>query len=58
MKDMLEKVSVQQLTTILFLGVALVVSIIVKQENLAITIGSGLVGYLGGVSTTNNKMGG
>lgn len=57
MKAYFEKINVQQLTTIVFLGAALLVSIFAKQENLAITIGSGLVGYLGGVTSNSNKTG-
>ena len=51
MKCLFEKINAQQLVTICFLGAALLLSTWAKQENLAITIGSGLVGYLGGVAT-------
>lgn len=52
MKDLFDKINVQQLVTIVFLGAGLIISAFLKQENLAMAIGSGLVGYLGGVATT------
>lgn len=51
MKELLEKINVQQLTTITFLGVALLFSIYSGNENIAMAVGGGLVGYLGGVAT-------
>lgn len=46
MKDLLEKVNAQQLLTVAFLGVAVVMSIINGNENIAMGLGGGLVGYL------------
>lgn len=51
MKELLEKISVQQVLTIGFLGIALLMSIYLGNENIAMAVGGGLVGYLGGVST-------
>ena len=55
MKELLEKINIQQLTTITFLGLALIISIYNGNENIAMAVGGGLVGYLGGVATGENK---
>ena len=46
-----DKINVQQTLTVIFLGIALVYSITAGNENIAMAVGSGLVGYLGGITT-------
>ena len=59
MKDLIEKISVTELAVIIICGIGLVMSIIYGSKELSMAIGGGLVGYLGGVGTSdNNKSGG
>lgn len=55
MKNFIEKFSVTELAVIAICGVGLVMSIIYARNDLAMAIGGGLVGYLGGVTTGNKE---
>ncbi len=46
-----EVLNIQELTVICICGIALVAAVFYGQENLSMAIGSGLIGYLGGVTT-------
>lgn len=52
MKDLIEKISITELTVIVICGIGLVMSIVYGRQELSMAIGGGLVGYLGGVSTS------
>ena len=52
MKNLIEKISVTELTVIVICGIGLVMSIIYGRQELSMAISGGLVGYLGGVSTS------
>ena len=54
MKDFIEKFSVTELAVIIFCGAALLMSIAFNQKEVCMAIGGGLVGYLGGVTTSKN----
>lgn len=49
MKDLMDKINIQELTVILICGIGLVMAIIYGSNDLSMAIGGGLVGYLGGV---------
>jgi hypothetical protein len=49
------KIDVQDYTVILFLGVALVLAIVSSMMELAMSIASGLLGYIGGTATSSMK---
>ena len=46
-----EVLNIQELTVICICGIALVAAVFYGQEILSMAIGSGLIGYLGGVTT-------
>ena len=48
---MFEKIDVNELTVILVCGIGLVMSILFNQSELALAIGGGLVGYIGGTKS-------
>ncbi len=56
MMQLFEKINIQQTLVIIALGIALCQAIQSGDTSLSTALGSGLVGYLGGVgtSTTNN----
>lgn len=58
MKDFMEKFSLTELVVILICGIGLVLSILYGNNDLGMAIGGGLVGYLGGVTTSQSKGGG
>lgn len=49
MKEILDKICVTELACILICGVGLAMGIAYGQQEIAMCIGGGLVGYLGGV---------
>lgn len=51
MKDLIDKISVTELAVIVICGIGLTLAILKGQQDLAMAIGGGLVGYLGGVTT-------
>ena len=51
MKDLIEKINIQEVLVILICGIGLVMSVIYSRNDLSMAIGGGLVGYLGGVTT-------
>lgn len=55
---MIEKINIVDLTVIIGLVVALVLAIFYDQNELAMSIASGLLGYIGGnIKTTATKKG-
>lgn len=51
MKDLLNKIDVEELAVIGFCGFGLLFSLRLGNNDVAMAIGGGLVGYLGGVNT-------
>ena len=49
------KIDLQDYTVILFLGAALIMAILNSMMELAMSIGSGLLGYIGGTATSSMK---
>ncbi len=52
-----EMLNIQELTVICICGIALIAAVFYGQENLSMAIGSGLIGYLGGVTTAEKGEG-
>lgn len=52
MKNLIYKIDVMHLAVVLFLGAAMIIAIFNQSQDLANTIGIGLVGYLGGASAS------
>ena len=54
-----EKVNIEYLVAVIFLGLALLVGIVYGEKELAINIASGIIGYIGGravtAARTNNE---
>jgi len=55
MKELIEKINLEEMLVIVVCGIGLILSILYSQNDLALAIGGGLVGYLGGVNTTTHK---
>jgi len=55
MKELFEKINLEEMFVILICGIGLVLAILYNHNDLAMAIGGGLVGYLGGVNTTTHK---
>ncbi len=55
MKDLLDKISITELSVILICGIGLVMAILYDNMELSMAIGGGLVGYLGGVNPTKDS---
>lgn len=55
MKELLDKINVQELAVIVICGIGLVLSILNGNNDLGMAIGGGLVGYLGGVGIGSSK---
>ena len=49
------KIDIQDYTVILFLGIALLGAILNSMMELAMSIASGLLGYIGGTATSSSK---
>ena len=49
------KIDIQDYTVILFLGIALIGAIWNSMMELAMSIASGLLGYIGGTATSSSK---
>ena len=49
------KIDLQDYTVILFLGVSLMMAIYASMMELAMSIGSGLLGYIGGTASSSMK---
>ena len=47
-----EKVNIEYLVAVVFLGAALIVGIVYGEKELAINIASGIIGYIGGRAVT------
>lgn len=52
---MFEKIDTTELATVACCGIALIISVIMGQENIASALGGGLVGYLGAVYVKGNS---
>lgn len=50
-----DNINIQELSVILICGIGLGMAIVFGQNDLAMAMGGGLVGYLGGVTTTNKE---
>lgn len=57
MKGLIERVNIQELSVIIICGIGLVMSVIYGRNDLSMAIGGGLVGYLGGVTTSKEEKG-
>lgn len=55
MKELFEKINLEEMFVILICGIGLFMAIKFGQNDLSMAIGGGLVGYLGGVNTTTHK---
>lgn len=55
MKELFEKINLTELAVVVATGVALIASVILGQSEAVLALGGGLVGYLGGVTTTGNN---
>ena len=54
MKELFEKINLTELAVVVATGVALIASVILGQSEAVLALGGGLVGDLGGVTTTGN----
>lgn len=55
MKELMERFNLEELAVIVFCGIGFLASIFLGQENIATAIGGGLIGYLGGVTGSQQK---
>ena len=55
MKELFEKINLTELAVVVATGVALIASVVLGQSEAVLALGGGLVGDLGGVTTTGNN---
>lgn len=55
MMNYLKKIDVVELAVVIVTGIALVACVFTGQQEAVLALGGGLVGYLGGVSTSGGK---